>query len=771
MKQFFRYCIIIIVFFSNLFSASIDLTNEEKEFIKKHPIITFSDVNWEPFAKVEGENYQGIFREYYNLVEEKTGLKFEFKKVGDGINFKDVLNGLKKKQIDMIDGSGKTLERGKYALFAGPFMQVNLVIASNGANRIFDFKNDVSKLTIAVAKGSTAYEYIKEKSYKFKKLIITEGVEEALNLVNLEKVDGMVENIVVVDYFKRKNNLTSVEISTIDDYEFKIYSIVRDDYPLLASILTKAINVISKEDMLKINSLLIQKTIESQYNSIELNQLQKEYLKNKKVITMCVDPSWEPLESINANGEDEGIGADLIKLIASRLHLNIELVVTKNWEESLEFSKSGRCDILNLVNQTPKREQWLHFTNTLLENPTVIIAHTDYPIITDLKHIKGTIAIPKGYAFFEKVQKDFPNLTIVPTSNETESLALVSTKKVDLTISPLLTSAYLIKKNNILNLKIVAQPEEYKNHLKIGVVKSEPMLKDILNVGINSIKKEELDYLLDKYIKFTLENHTNYTIAIKTISFALLLLIVILIWNYLLRMQVKKGIEKNNLQSKILFQNQKQAELGKLIANISHQWRDSLTKISYINLTTTAKLTMNQEITKEYLEKSSKDIEESLDFMSDTMQNFLDYYKPSTNCIEFDIVESIKAAKSIMNTKINNNNLTIEFDIIENITINSIRNQWMQIWINLINNSINQAIKEDIAQPNIKITIQKDLISFEDNCKGFKEDILDKFNNNTLDGLGLKMSKDIVNKDGWELTIINASSGVRVTIYKSKGTK
>lgn len=769
MKQIIIYFIVFIFYCSNVFATTLNLTNKEKEFIKKHPVIYFSDVTWEPFAKVEKDSYQGIFREYYNLVEEKTGLKFEFKKIGDGINFKDVLNSLKNKQIDMIDGSGKTLDREKYALFAGPFMQVNLVIASNRTNPIYDFKNDISKLTIAVARGSTAYEYLKEKSYKFKQLIITEGVDEALELVNLKKADAMVENIVVVDYLKKTKNLMDIEIATIGDYEFKIYSIIRDDYPHLASILTKAINVISKEDILKINSLLIQRTVELKYNPIELNNEQKAYLKNKREITMCVDPDWEPFEIINKQGEHEGIAADLIKLISQKLDLRIRLIRTKSWDETLEYSKSKKCDILSFVNKTPQREKWLTFTEPIFEDPNVLVGRAETPMIEDLSTVKATIALPKGTAMYERFATDFPNLMIIPVDSEDEAFHLVEDKKADLTLRSLIVTAYTIKKDGLFNLKIVGKPTEYSNYLRIGVLKDEIILKDILNRAVATITKKDIDKIVNNHVSIELKMINYFSIGFWIFSGLVFIMIVVMLWNYLLRKEVKKEVEKNTLQTEILFQNQKQAELGKLIANISHQWRDSLTKIGYINLTTMAKLKLNQEITKEYLEDSTKNIEESLDFMSDTMQNFLDYYKPSSKIVQFDIIDSIISAKSIINTKIKNNNLKITLISNDTIIIKAIKNQWMQVWINLINNSINQAIRKSINTSTVKITVDDNYILFEDNCEGFEETILERFKNNQLEGLGLKMSKDIISKDGWELELSNSSVGALIKIYNKKG--
>ena len=43
-----------------------------------------------------------------------------------------------------------------------------------------------------------------------------------------------------------------------------------------------------------------------------INEEELNYLKNKKFITMCVDPDWEPFEKINKDGLYEGISADLL---------------------------------------------------------------------------------------------------------------------------------------------------------------------------------------------------------------------------------------------------------------------------------------------------------------------------------------------------------------------------------------------------------------------------------------------------------------------------
>ena len=504
---------------------------------------------------------------------------------------------------------------------------------------------------------------------------------------------------------------------------------------------------------------------------IVLSQEEKNYLENKQVITMCVDPDWIPFETINKKGIHEGIAADIINLISKRLNIQITLIPTKTWDESLAYSKSKKCDILSFVNETPLRKEWLIFTEPIFEDPNVLVGRIDYPMVEDLSKIKASIAFPKGTAMYERFLSDFPNLVFIPVDSEQEAFNLIENKKADLTLRSLIVTAYTIKKEGLFNLKIVGKIPKYTNYLRMGILKDENILRDILNKGVKTLTSEDIDEIVNNHVSIVVENINYYSIGFYVFLITLCLASFILLWNYLLRKKVNEELEKNTLQSEMLFQQNKQAELGKLIGNISHQWRDSLSKIAYINLHIRTKLEFNQEISKDYLHTNSKEMENSIDFMSDTMQNFLDYYKPSTTKVNFEILDSIKSALSIISTKIKNYAVEIEILDEQSNEILAIKNQWMQVWINIVNNSINEAIKKNIDIPKIKIILKKDLILIEDNCLGFDTLTLDKANNKNLNGLGIKMCQDILSKDNWQMSIANTKTGALIKISKNKENK
>ena len=132
--------------------------------------------------------------------------------------------------------------------------------------------------------------------------------------------------------------------------------------------------------------------------SIAFTTDEKAYIERVKAIRMCVDPDWIPFESINQQGQHEGIAADLVQLIAQRVGLHIALYPVKSWEESLAASKSKRCQIMSFLNQTPARDTWLIFTDPIFFDSNVIITREEHGYIADVSVLKDeSVVLPGGH--------------------------------------------------------------------------------------------------------------------------------------------------------------------------------------------------------------------------------------------------------------------------------------------------------------------------------------------------------------------------------------
>ncbi|MBF0392200.1 MAG: diguanylate cyclase, partial [Alphaproteobacteria bacterium] len=270
-----------------------------------------------------------------------------------------------------------------------------------------------------------------------------------------------------------------------------------------------------------------------------LSSEQRTYLASLGKVKLCVDPDWVPFERINDHGEHEGIAADLLRLAASRAGFELELLKTGSWKESLESSQSGKCHILSFLNQTAKRDEWLIFTEPLFTDSNVLITREEHEFIADPATLSGeTIVLPRGTSMMEFVKRDYPNLTILPTDSESERdmMIMVSERKAHMTLRSLIVAAYTIKKEGLFNLKIAGQIPKYENKLRVGVVKSEPMLRDIIDQGIATITPTERGQIVNRHVSINVQTATDYTAVIQVSAVLGFVAAISLFWNHRLRL-------------------------------------------------------------------------------------------------------------------------------------------------------------------------------------------------------------------------------------------
>ncbi len=264
---------------------------------------------------------------------------------------------------------------------------------------------------------------------------------------------------------------------------------------------------------------------------IELTATEQAYLAAIPIVRMCVDPDWAPFEQIDERGRHVGIAADLIQQVSRRTGLKIMLYPTRTWEESLAASKAGRCQIMSFLNRTPERERWLDFTAPIFVDPNMIIAREDHPFVGDVRWLRDeSVALPRGTMVEEHLRRDYPNLRIVLTESEPEAMTLVSERKADFTVRSLIVAAHAIRKQGLFNLKIAGQVPELGNQLRIGVIKSEPALRDILDKGVATLSAADREQIVNRHVSITVQNGTDYRLVWQLLAGGLVIALIGAFW-------------------------------------------------------------------------------------------------------------------------------------------------------------------------------------------------------------------------------------------------
>lgn len=269
----------------------------------------------------------------------------------------------------------------------------------------------------------------------------------------------------------------------------------------------------------------------SQGKPLLLSAEMQDFVRAAAPIRACVDPDWPPYEILDAQGRHVGIAADLLRLAASRVGLKIEIVQTKDWDETIAASKEGRCQIVSFLNRSPAREAWLDFTSPLFTDPNAIITREEHPFVADLARLPGkTVVLPKGTSIEERIRHDFPNLKVITTSSEAEAFAAVAAREADMTVRSMTVAVYTIKNRGWFNLKVAGQIPGYDNQLRIGVLKNEPMLRDVLDVGVASIAQEERTEIANRHVGIIVQAGIDYAMLRDLAILFFVVIVTSLFW-------------------------------------------------------------------------------------------------------------------------------------------------------------------------------------------------------------------------------------------------
>ncbi len=269
---------------------------------------------------------------------------------------------------------------------------------------------------------------------------------------------------------------------------------------------------------------------------LELSPKEEDFLRFLGPVTVCVDPDWEPFERITPDGEYVGIAADLLRLVGERAGVTFLLTPTRDWDESVALSRAGGCDILAFLNATPQREEWLIFTDPYFVDANVIVTRAEHDFISNLAAISNeTLALPTGTSIEERVRRDYPNVRLVLVDSEAEAFRLVENQKADMTLRSLTMAAHTIKKEGWFNLKIAGEIPAYANHMRIGVTKDKPVLRDILNKAVATLTPQEINEIVNRHVSISITSRIDYGLLFKTVLGFLVVVGMGLTWMTVLR--------------------------------------------------------------------------------------------------------------------------------------------------------------------------------------------------------------------------------------------
>ncbi|AXX93010.1 hypothetical protein CPU12_07315 [Malaciobacter molluscorum LMG 25693] len=540
MKSFSLF--LFFVYFSISLNASLLLTNKEKEWISKNPIVKVGvDNNWAPFEFKNKQNIQsGISSDYLKEISKITGLKFDI--YSD--KWSNVLQKIRLKKIDMLACADNTEDRSMYLDFTEPYLLADIVVVSRKDLKINNLQ-EIKDLTIALPEANYIHERLK-KRFPNLKFIFTKSNEEAINYVSYNRADIYIGNMPVISYYINKHMLTNLEVKFKADFDnARLSMAVIKDKQILFSIIQKALMHISKERRKQINKKWIfDSTNIKLYNSKNLfTQEELDWLKKNSPIKIAGDGHWHPFSYYDKNGNYVGIIPDLFKSINQNSQIDFKLIKTKNWLETLEQMKVKKIDVIDAISYSASRAKYMNFTTSYFTNDFVIIGtNTNNKYIKSIDSIvnKKIIGTVDNYIISEKIKKDYTNIEkLREFGSIKDGLQSLASRQIDYFITDIPSFDYYSKKLGLSNLKIVG-PSGYSFSYSFGVRKDDKILLSIMNKLLNNISKEEFDRVYRKWIQVEYQEKIDYTLIWKILIFSIIIISVIFYSNTKLKNQIEQ---------------------------------------------------------------------------------------------------------------------------------------------------------------------------------------------------------------------------------------
>ncbi|MEW8147553.1 MAG: transporter substrate-binding domain-containing protein, partial [Candidatus Thiodiazotropha endolucinida] len=222
----------------------LDLSPEESNWLSNHPVVrVLMDPSWAPveFTDAEGRN-QGISVDYLKRIEDLLGIELE---IATGLSWKDGVQAMRDKRLDMASAVARTREREGFAVFTEPYisMPVN-IFARNDVLYIGRLENLAGK-RVAVVEDYAVTEWLTQDHPEIVQVPVT-APGEALQMVADGSVIAFVGNVVTASYYIGKLSLHSVRVAGETPYSYDQAMAVRDDWPIFAGILQKALDAIDQ---------------------------------------------------------------------------------------------------------------------------------------------------------------------------------------------------------------------------------------------------------------------------------------------------------------------------------------------------------------------------------------------------------------------------------------------------------------------------------------------------------------------------------------------
>ena len=310
-------------------------------------------------------------------------------------------------------------------------------------------------------------------------------------------------------------------------------------------------------------------------------------------------------------------------------------------------------------------------------------------------------------------------------------------------------------------------PHNYFIDIKINSITNkvyDSMQQSVTIVPYNLEEKQVCIYIYDNTVLST--SNFRLSLALQELE----------LYKDQLEDKVELELRLNKEKDRLVAEQSKLAAMGEMIGAIAHQWRQPLNALSG-HIQFLEDDFDDNIVDKKYIKKFINKNMEFIKFMSNTIDDFRNFFRIDKKRVKFTVREKILNTIKIIQNDLDNHNIKITINDKDFISY-GFANEFQQVILNIINNSKDALLQNNIENKKIDIVIKDTgIIEISDNAGGIASDIINRVFEPYFTtkeegkgiGIGLYMSKKIIedNMEG-EIGVINYKDGVLFKIKLDK---